>query len=112
LKDYAELEAQTNCGPIENCARFFDVLWATQGDHGVIEFNQSHELDWRVEETSRGRPLPETIELVIQLLIWRLDRDGDGKISRKDWKYRRADFTDPNARAQDGASARFYPSQY
>jgi len=111
LRDFAKLELHTGV-VIENCARFFDVLWATQGDHGIIEFNESHELDWRVEETNKGRPLPETIELVVQLLIARIDRDGDGKISRKDWKYRRADFTDPHARAKDSAGARLFPSQY
>lgn len=97
---------------VDNCSRFFDVLWEHFGDNGVNEFNRTHELDWRVEETIQGRPLPETIELVCQLLIGRIDRDGDGKITQKDWQYRRADFTDPDTRVANGAQLRLFPSHY
>jgi len=109
--DYDLLYAQTGV-EIQNCSHFFDVLWQHFGDHGVAEFNRSHELDWQVAETSAGRPLPETISLVCELLIGRIDRDGDGKITSKDWKYRRADFADPDSRVEGGAPQRLFPSQY
>ena len=68
-----------------------DVLWAVGGEHALHKFNRAHERDWELDETSEGRPLAASIELVCQLLIGRIDRDGDGQVTRKDWKLRPAD---------------------
>jgi hypothetical protein len=112
-QDYDALYAQTGV-EISNCARYLDVLWQHGGDHAVHEFNRTHQLDWSVQETSGGRPLHATIELVIELLIGRIDRDGDGKITKRDWGFRRADFAEPTARGgrDGGAPMRVFPSQY
>lgn len=85
-RDYAELGAQTGTD-VRDCAHFFSELHALGGEIDVAEWAGAHEPDWRVEETRAGRPLPETAELLCQLVVGRLDRDGDGKLSGADWKY-------------------------
>jgi len=90
-EDYLEVYKQTEGAvEIEDCAKFFDHLVVSGGDFAVFKFNEAHDRDWQVDETLAGRPLPESYGLVCQLIIGRLDRDGDGQISRKDWKFRRA----------------------
>lgn len=71
-----------------NCADFFDALEQTKRGLGLQAFNMEHCCDWQLEETERGRPLAESIELVCQLLIGRLDTTGDRVITKRDWKYR------------------------
>jgi len=80
--------ADSQPSPIESCSQFFDQLWANGGEYALAKFNRAHERDWQLDESAQGRPLADSIELVCQLLIGRIDRNGDGKISRKDWKLR------------------------
>lgn len=69
-----------------NCASFFGALEQTKRSQSLEMFNKENRRDWQIEETARGRPLSESIELVCQLLIGRLDTDGDRMITKKDWK--------------------------
>jgi hypothetical protein len=87
---------ETTTVVIKDCAQFFAGLTTLGGEHQINKFNAQHERDWQLDETREGRPLPDSIELVCQLLIGRIDRDGDGQISRKDWKLRPADINEHN----------------
>lgn len=83
-RDFDELSARSGAR-VDNCAEFFDALHREGGKAALAAFNDAHEVDWAEAETERGRPLAETLELVLDLVIRRLDQNNDRKLTAVDW---------------------------